>query len=547
MGGLDSKPVIKGVTQHALSGAEFRRRFRWLIFHSWNIPPVFGLGFILLIGVLTPSQLLGILITPLEPAYIILWLAFALWWLPRSMRPLSDWLDGKPGSSPDAAVRAVQRFPLLYWGAFITYLAIAPISVVAAAQIYTDFITTPLALFRIELVALIVSIIVGLPIFFLIFDLLGKALGGLELKKPIVTIKTKVFLIGALVPLLIDTMLVQYYWTRTGFFTFETFGVWLLLEALAIGGSLIFAYSFGQSLGPLQKLIGVPHTLPAANIAALRPLSTDELGLLTTEYRLLLDELRLHNENLEDLVSMRTEALEASNRELEAFSYSVSHDLRAPLRAIDGFAKALSEDYASQLDPTGQDYLKRVSSSAQRMGLLIDDLLKLSRINRTTLNPVTVDLSAMANKIIAQLSNTTPSRQVKVEITPGLKCIGDGSLLGIALTNLLDNAWKYTGKKEEACIEFGISEKDGQNVFFVRDDGAGFDKQYAGKLFGAFQRLHGADFPGTGIGLATVQRIIHRHGGRVWAEGEVNQGATFFFTLASSAGLEINHSESVSR
>ncbi len=533
MGVRDSKPIIRGKVRHSLSGAEFLRRFRWLVFYSWNIPPVFGLGFILLIGVLTPSQLLGILITPLEPAYILSWLAFSLWFLPRFMRPLSDWLDGRPGGNPDAAVRAVRQFPLLYWGTFLTYLVMAPVSVVAAAHLYTDFQATTYALFRIELVALIVSIIVGLPIFFLMFDLFGRALGGLELTKPIITIKTKVFLIGALVPLLIDTMLVQYYWTRTGFFTIETFGMWLLLEALAIGGSLIFAHSFGQSLSPLQNLIGVPHTLPQASIAALRPLSTDELGLLTTEYRMMLEELRLHNEQLEDLVSVRTAELEIANRELEAFSYSVSHDLRAPLRAIDGFAKALSEDFSDKLDQTGQDYLKRVYGGAQRMGLLIDDLLQLSRINQSALKPTNINLSEMARKISAQLADSTPGRDVIIDISPGLACEADNNLLNIALTNLLDNAWKYSGKTEMPRIEFGATNHDGQTAYYVRDNGTGFDMQYAGKLFGAFQRLHGAEFPGTGIGLATVQRIVHRHHGRVWAESEVGQGATFFFTLGT--------------
>jgi PAS domain-containing protein len=283
---------------HALSAAEFQRRFRWLIFYTWNIPPVFGFGFTLLIGVFEPAHVLGVLITPLEPAYILGWVAFAMWFLPHSMRPLADWLDGKSGSSPEQAVRAVRRFPLIFWATFLAYLAIAPVSVILAAEIYTDFVATPYDLFRIELVALIVSIIVGLPNFFLIFDLFGQAFSGLELKRPIITVKTKVFLIGALVPLLIDTMLVQYYWTRTGYFTFETFGVWLLLEALAIGGSLIFARSFGQALGPLQRLIGAPRPLPDASVTALRPRSTDELGLLTADYRLLLDELRLHNEVL---------------------------------------------------------------------------------------------------------------------------------------------------------------------------------------------------------------------------------------------------------
>jgi PAS domain S-box-containing protein len=831
-----------GGVQHSIDAAEFRRRLRWLIFHTWNIPPVFGLGFILLIGVLTPAQLLGILTTPLEPAYILGWLAFAMWFLPRTLRPLADWLDARPGSSPAAAVRAVQRFALRYWATFLIYLVLAPVSVVAAAALYTDFVATPIALFRIELVALIVSIIVGLPIFFLIFDLFGQALGGLALTRPIVTIRTKVFLIGALVPLLIDTMLVQYYWTRTDYFTWETFGVWLVLELIAIGGSLIFAHSFGQSLAPLQQLIGAPRPLPQASVTALTARSTDELGLLTADYRELLVELRLqgeilelsnrllrsagaetgtaavfnsvvelcrqaigadqsflvvhepathtlvgvaqtgaeyrpvghyrlaltdqslavwvfthresvavadaaadprvspslrarfgirsalatplrlgdevlgvlmvahtgracdygareraliealareaalalhaqrlreareqaeverlaqaeqvrllmdateegiygvdgdgrctfinraalrmlgyarpedllgrnlhelihhtlpdgrpypkeqcrvrqamlagetahtddevhwradgtsfpveywsrpiarggqtvgtvvsfvdvtqrkhteaelaqHRERLEELVRARTAEIETVNRELEAFSYSVSHDLRAPLRAIDGFAQALAEDFAAHFDDvTARDYLNRIRNGAQRMSALIDDMLQLSRISRAELRPVAVDLSAMAHEIVSHLAAAEPGRTVDVEIAPALTARGDARLLQIALTNLLDNAWKYTGKTPQARIEFGRQRRDDVEVFYVRDNGAGFDMRYADKLFGAFQRLHGAEFPGTGVGLATVQRIIHRHGGRVWAESEVGKGATFFFTLTA--------------
>jgi len=282
-----------------MSGRDLLRRLRWLIFYAWNVPPVFGLGFILLIGVMQADQIAGILTTPLEPAYIFGWLAFAVWFLPRGMRPLAEWLDRGATGDPEAALRAVRRFPVVFWITFLIYLAVAPVSVILAAEIYTGFVATPYDWFRIELVALIVSIIVGLPIFFLIFDLFGRALGAVRLAHPIVTIRTKVFLIGALVPLLIDTMLVQYYWTRTGYFTFETFGVWLLLEALAIGGSLIFAHSFGQSLRPLQALTGEYRLLPEASIDALRARSTDEIGVLTAGYRSLLEEQRLQAEILE--------------------------------------------------------------------------------------------------------------------------------------------------------------------------------------------------------------------------------------------------------
>jgi light-regulated signal transduction histidine kinase (bacteriophytochrome) len=250
-----------------------------------------------------------------------------------------------------------------------------------------------------------------------------------------------------------------------------------------------------------------------------------------TERKVSEAELTQHRERLEELVRLRTAELETVNRELEAFSYSVSHDLRAPLRAIDGFARALNEDYADRFDAVAHDYLDRVRKAAQRMGTLIDDLLQLSRVNRGALRPAEVDLSAMAHEIVGQLAGAESKRQVSVEISPQLRAQGDTRLLHIVLTNLLDNAWKYTSKTDPARIVFGQDQVNGKTVFFVRDNGAGFDMQYVAKLFGAFQRLHGAEFPGTGIGLATAQRILARHGGRIWAEAQPGQGATFYFTL----------------
>ena len=227
---------------------------------------------------------------------------------------------------------------------------------------------------------------------------------------------------------------------------------------------------------------------------------------------------------------------EAANRELEAFSYSVSHDLRAPLRAIDGFSQALLEDYADRLDATGKDYLQRVRTGSQRMAQLIDDMLKLSRVTRAELRREEVDLSALAREIAAELLRAQPGREVEFTVASGLRAHGDPKLLRIALENLLGNAWKFTGKRSGARIEFGMTHRDGGADYFVRDNGVGFDMAYADKLFGAFQRLHDSrEFPGTGIGLATVQRVIHRHGGKVWAEGEVARGATFNFTLPAAA------------
>jgi light-regulated signal transduction histidine kinase (bacteriophytochrome) len=237
-------------------------------------------------------------------------------------------------------------------------------------------------------------------------------------------------------------------------------------------------------------------------------------------------------QKLNSSLSTRSMLLEAANNELEAFSYSVSHDLRAPLRSLDGFSQALAEDYRDVLDAQGKDFLDRISASAQRMGHLIDDLLSLGRVTRSEMRRVPVDLSALANGIISELQMTEPARRVHVEVTPGLVANGDSSLLRVALQNLLANAWKFTRFEETATIEFSATEQNGEHVFFVRDNGAGFDMAYADKLFGAFQRLHAMnEFPGTGVGLATVQRILFRHGGRAWVDAAVGVGATFFFTI----------------
>jgi len=227
------------------------------------------------------------------------------------------------------------------------------------------------------------------------------------------------------------------------------------------------------------------------------------------------------------------EAVEAANLELEAFSYSVAHDLRSPLRAIDGFSQALLEDYGPKLEGDGRDYLQRVRASAQHMAELIDDLLTLSRVTRAEMRRERVDVSDLARTIMARLQTVAPERRVEVVIPDGLAGSGDPGLLGVVLENLLGNAWKFTSKRKEARIEVGATHQDGAKAFFVRDDGAGFDMAYASRLFGVFQRLHHVnEFEGTGIGLATVQRIVKRHGGRVWATGEIDRGATFYFTLA---------------
>ena len=235
---------------------------------------------------------------------------------------------------------------------------------------------------------------------------------------------------------------------------------------------------------------------------------------------------------LNEKLKRNVEELSSANKELEAFSYTVSHDLRSPLRSIDGFSQEILEDYGDKLDNNGVDALRRIRAASQRMGLLIDGLLNLSRLSRSEIVRGTVDLSALAHDIAGDLRKAQPGRAVEIVVAEGLMEEGDERLLYVLLQNLLGNAWKFTGKVAKARLEFGVSQIDGGKAYFVRDNGAGFDMAFAGKLFRPFQRLHDTvDFSGTGIGLATVQRIVHRHGGRIWAEGEGGKGATFYFTL----------------
>lgn len=248
--------------------------------------------------------------------------------------------------------------------------------------------------------------------------------------------------------------------------------------------------------------------------------------------------LQAHLDELEVIVDKRTAELKSVNQELDSFSYSVSHDLRSPLRAINGFSKALMEDYAEQLDTTAKDYLNRIGVNASRMSQLIDDLLKLSRLNQESLNVKPINLSLIATSILDDLIANSPDRDVSINVHDTEMTTCDPDLIRVALQNLLDNAWKYTANTMNATIEFGMIHENFENIYFVKDNGAGFDMDYASKLFGAFQRLHGKEFEGTGIGLATVQRVIHRHGGRIWADANIDTGATFYFTLGNQANLQ---------
>ncbi|HEY3327721.1 MAG TPA: PAS domain S-box protein [Novimethylophilus sp.] len=267
---------------------------------------------------------------------------------------------------------------------------------------------------------------------------------------------------------------------------------------------------------------------------SLSPMQTDEGRIVISIIRDATKSKRVEREmrGLNTRLKQHMQELVASNQELESFCYSVSHDLRAPLRSLDGFSLALIEDYADIMDDTGKDYLRRVRASSQQMSQLIDGLLKLSRITRTELHRQALNLSAIARKTLQQLLKSDPGRDVTINVMDGMQGYGDPDLIAIALGNLLGNAFKFSSKTPDPVIEMSMQEQAGSTVFCVRDNGAGFDMAYAEKLFGAFQRLHtAAEFEGTGIGLATVQRVINRHGGKIWAEGQVGHGAAFFFTL----------------
>jgi len=300
----------------------------------------------------------------------------------------------------------------------------------------------------------------------------------------------------------------------------------------AISQNKMQIYEYSLTIGQTTKYYESRMTALGANsvLALVRDITEQKRG--EDALRKSEAEVRNLNVDLEKRVAERTAQLEVTNKELEAFSYSVSHDLRAPLRAIDGFSRIVWEDYGSQLGNEGQKLLDNVRAESQRMAQLIDALLNLSRMSRAELHNEVVDLSAQARQILDGLRRSQPQRQVDCVISENVTARGDVRLLNVVLENILGNAWKFTSKCEQASIEFGTIQCEDELIYFVRDNGAGFDPAYTGKLFGAFQRLHRTDeFEGTGIGLATVQRIISRHGGRVWAEAEIDKGATFYFTL----------------
>ena len=298
---------------------------------------------------------------------------------------------------------------------------------------------------------------------------------------------------------------------------------------LCVGGGIVLSLLKANDLRRRVSLLAQnAGRLARGEPIAPAPEGEDEIAELDTHFREAARLLVLRERQLR----ARTIELEAANQELESFNYSVSHDLRAPVRAIEGFSRAIDEQAQGQLDERGRQLLARVRTAAHRMGTLVDELLNLSHLSRLEVRREPLDLGATAKHILADLAQEAPARAVDVQIDPDLQIDADPQLIQIALQNLLDNAWKYTGKTAQPRIEVGATANGSARVFHVRDNGAGFDMRQAKKLFGAFQRLHSKhDFDGTGVGLATVRRIVHRHGGKIWAEGAVNAGATFYFTL----------------
>ena len=283
------------------------------------------------------------------------------------------------------------------------------------------------------------------------------------------------------------------------------------------------------------RLINVAVTVSAIRDTNGQIIGVSKVAHDITDRKMAEEKIRQLNVELEQRVIERTAQLEAANKELEAFSYSISHDLRAPLRAVNGFAGIVLEDFGPQLPEEGRNYLGRIRAGALRMGELIDDLLAFSRLSRQSVNWQNVNTIKLVQNVLDELKPQSAGRQLEIQIGNLPVCHGDPALLKQIWVNLISNAIKYTCGREPGIIEIGCARENNENVFFVRDNGAGFDMQYANKLFGVFQRLHRADeFEGTGVGLAIVQRIVHRHGGRVWAKAEVNRGATFYFTIGET-------------
>lgn len=511
-----------------LSPAEFRRRYNKLILLAWIIPPIFGLSFLVLIGMFSFSDIFIILTNPLEPIFILANILLAFLYLRRYSQPIVDYLHDPDNDNMAKTIERIRRFPMVFWGFLLGFLVIAPSTVMLSAEWYAGYKPHPYDWFRIHLVALIVSIIVGLPIFFLLFDLFGKAAGRLKLTEPSLTIRTKVFLIGSLVPLLIDTMLIQYYWTRTGFFSTETFGIWLFLEILAIVGSLFFVRSFGQSLMPLEEYVRCRLSLERPECAIPPPQSTDELGVLTGHFLEVLDQ----QQNLEAQLR-HSQKLEA----LGQLAGGVAHDFNNILTVIMGFGQMIKSKLGED-DPVQQD-LDHMLNASEKASSLVQGLLAFGRKESFRMSPLSLTnlLWGIENLIRRIISEDI---EMYIDLTDeDLIIMGDSTLIHQVIMNLVTNArdampdggsLTMTSRIVELDQDFIATHGYGMLGVYalttVSDTGTGMDERTRERIFDPFFTTKEIG-KGTGLGLSIVYGIVKQHGGYINCYSEPGIGTSF--------------------
>ncbi len=520
---LDSPKSGKNDAE-AISPSQFSARFTRLIFYTWAIPPVFGLSFLVWIRLFTPAQIRDVLLSPLEPTFVLGSLAFALWFFRRYAVVIRDYLKSPDEAGRRNVTEIIQRFPLAFWTVFLAYLAMAPTTVMLSAEWFSDYQSQPADWFRIHLVALIVCIVVGLPIFYMIFDLFGLALGKIALEGPVLTIRTKVFLIGSMIPLLIDTLLVQYFWTRTGFFTWETFGVWFALELGAIYGTLIFVRSFGQSLQPFEEFVIPDRADILQDPGALVPMSTDELGVLVTRFRVLLERERLLEAQL-----LHAQKLEAIGR----LAGGVAHDFNNDLMAILGFAELLREGLGD--DHPLKQHADAIVDASNRSAGIASSLLTFSRRRELKVEPV--DLNAVVDDFVSLVGRLMSN---KVDIKTDLH--GDGTILPIdrgqieqALMNLCLNARDAMPDGGELTLATRRVDGDGLGneahaILTVSDTGEGMDPYVQQNIFEPYFTTK-QEGEGTGLGLPMVYGIVAAHGGSIDFDSAPGAGSSFSIRL----------------
>ena len=508
-------------SKQAVSPSQFSGRFIRLIFYAWLLPPVFGFSFLVWIRMFTLTEVRDILLSPLESAFILANMGFALWFFRRYAVRIRRYLESPSEAGRIEVTRIIQQFPLAFWGVFLAFLAMAPGSVMLAAEWYAGYDSQPIDWFRIHLVAVIVSIVVGLPIFYLIFDLFGLALSGISLERPVLTIRTKVFLIGSLIPLLIDTLLVQYFWTRTGFFTFETFGVWLALELAAIYGTLIFVRSFGQSLRPFEDFVLSDEPRNSERSSALVPASTDELGVLVNRFRELLER-----EQTLEWQLLHAQKLEAVGR----LAGGVAHDFNNDLTAILGYAELLRDQLPAD-EPLGH-YAEAIINATNRSSGTAQSLLTFSR--RREINVEPVDMSAVVKEFaqhLVRLMGNGVEVVTDLDEGPAVAMIDRGQTEQ-ALMNLCLNARDAMpdgGRLTLSTRCTGSGDKR-RIIISVSDSGEGMADSVRERIFEPFFTTK-ADGFGTGLGLPMVYGIVTAQKGKIRCESKPGRGATFSITL----------------